>query len=205
MLEVIGPSLYHADGAQTFHCLRASKKQTTARALCLRGAYISGQKCFWPKNKQPLSLHVPYSRPSVILATLHMDVHQELKIKDWKNYKNGVSGDSPPAAAARFLAKYSSARAIFLATDGLTHFFLPGNTVNEQPTASSFSFACAEKALHWNVFRYSSFHTFIQWTLTQFKYQKLRNAKAEKVIQQTAGTRTQFKYQKLENSPTKSR
>lgn len=50
------------------------------------------------------------------------------------------------AAAARFFAKYSSARARFLATDGFTHFFRPGRTVNEQPAASSFSFAAAEKA-----------------------------------------------------------
>lgn len=50
------------------------------------------------------------------------------------------------AAAALFLAKYSSARARFFATDGLTHFFRPGNTVREEPAASSFSFADAEKA-----------------------------------------------------------
>ncbi|KAJ1436214.1 hypothetical protein SESBI_04240 [Sesbania bispinosa] len=50
------------------------------------------------------------------------------------------------AAAARFLAKYSSARARFLATDGLTHFLRPGSTVREQPTFSSFFFADAEKA-----------------------------------------------------------
>jgi hypothetical protein len=49
-------------------------------------------------------------------------------------------------AAARFLAKYSSARARFLATDGFTHFFRPGNTVREHPAASSFSLAAAEKA-----------------------------------------------------------
>lgn len=50
------------------------------------------------------------------------------------------------AAAARFLAKYSSARARFLATDGLTHFLRPGRTVREQPTVSSLSFADVEKA-----------------------------------------------------------
>ena len=53
---------------------------------------------------------------------------------------------SEAAAAARFLAKYSSARARFLATDGLTHFFRPGSTVREQPALSSFSFADVEKA-----------------------------------------------------------
>lgn len=53
---------------------------------------------------------------------------------------------SAAAAAAFFFAKYSSARARFLATDGLTHFFRPGNTVREQPAASSFSFAADEKA-----------------------------------------------------------
>lgn len=60
-----------------------------------------------------------------------------------------AEAESAPAAAdaAFFLAKYSSARARFLATDGLTHFFLPGNTVIVQPAASSFSLAVAEKAL----------------------------------------------------------
>lgn len=53
------------------------------------------------------------------------------------------SGAADPAF---FLAKYSSARAKFLATEGLTHFFRPGKTVREQPAASSFSFAAAEKA-----------------------------------------------------------
>lgn len=53
---------------------------------------------------------------------------------------------SEEAAAARFLAKYSSARARFLATEGLTHFLRPGRTVSEQPTCSSFSFADVENA-----------------------------------------------------------
>lgn len=53
---------------------------------------------------------------------------------------------SDAADAALFLAKYSSARAKFLATEGLTHFFRPGKTVREQPAASSFSFAATEKA-----------------------------------------------------------
>lgn len=52
----------------------------------------------------------------------------------------------PPAAAALFFAKYSSARARFFATDGFTHFFRPGNAVSVQPTASNFSLAAAEKA-----------------------------------------------------------
>lgn len=57
-----------------------------------------------------------------------------------------VGSDAAAAAAAFFLAKYSSARARFLATDGFTHFFRPGNTVRVQPAASSFSFADAENA-----------------------------------------------------------
>jgi len=55
------------------------------------------------------------------------------------------------AAAARFLAKYSSARARFLATDGLTHFLRPGSKVREHPALSSFSFAAVEKARAFNV------------------------------------------------------
>lgn len=48
--------------------------------------------------------------------------------------------------AALFLAKYSSARAMFLRTDGFLHFFLPGNVVSVQPAASSFSLAAVENA-----------------------------------------------------------
>lgn len=58
----------------------------------------------------------------------------------WKNpddVVHTVAGSALPsaAAAALFLAKYSSARARFFATDGFTHFFRPGNTVRVQPAA----------------------------------------------------------------------
>ena len=62
---------------------------------------------------------------------------------------NGVDqaeAGSDHSGEALFFAKYSSARARFLDTDGFTHFFRPGKVVNEQPTASSFSFAAAENA-----------------------------------------------------------
>ena len=58
----------------------------------------------------------------------------------------GVAQEEACSAAALFLAKYSSARARFLITDGFSHFFRPGSTVIEQPAASSFSFADDEKA-----------------------------------------------------------
>ena len=54
--------------------------------------------------------------------------------------------ESAQSAEARFLVKYSSAWARFFVTDGFTHFFRPGSMVSEQPAASIFSFADAEKA-----------------------------------------------------------
>lgn len=62
------------------------------------------------------------------------------------NGVNQAEAGSDYSGEALFFAKYSSARARFLDTDGFTHFFRPGNVVNEQLTASSFSFAADEKA-----------------------------------------------------------
>lgn len=69
-----------------------------------------------------------------------------LSYSEWKKQVVQAEVESDVATAALFLAKYSSARARFLATDGFTHFFRPGKTVRVQPAASSFSFADVEKA-----------------------------------------------------------
>ncbi|KAL4588888.1 hypothetical protein LXL04_001786 [Taraxacum kok-saghyz] len=64
-LEVIGPSLYHADGVQTFHCLRASKKQTAARAL-LCYSQIKKRSREVERNWQPVMVNIIHSVNGVL-------------------------------------------------------------------------------------------------------------------------------------------